>query len=724
MNESNSHCVWESAASEMLQKGELTREAISNTPECVKTGFTALDDLLGGGLMPGLIVLGGSPGLGKSTLALYIAEHVASEGTPVLYYSYEMSHLRIKSKLIACRNFENHRSEKDRLFQAKELFNSEMTGKWGQEKWESFEEAYQAVLKHAENLFIIDCNKREKRYSAEEIAENVKRFINAKGKQPLVIVDYLQILPSDNLKSARSERQTVDDNLDEMSALAEEMNIPIVLISSLSRGNYKKPMQIDAFKDSGGIEYSADVLLGIQFSACHNENGDPVNENEWSLEAEKKRYPRNVEVVILKQRYGSTGEAVPLYYYPQYDAFAPRMGESHQQNVLPEEQIFVKQQEAFEQNSIQIQEDEGGQVKVPGTERTPEASESDKRDGEPEREGAAEREVEYINNTLIANRLRKGEVVPNEWHEDLVLPQMGVFKSAFVKYRITYSGSCENCGMDKPQACKKCDQVKRITGYDCNVADAIFSIFCSGQSRFTLRRLLTVLTGDNKQTLTKPKKEELRRSVEKLRSVQIEIDCTDEMNRRYLNRGIKEASFSGPLLSVTEENGAYSFNSENRSDLKNTMPLYAYAQTATQIITFPADRLQVAADMKSADGTQNQRKLSDTAETITIKRFLLYRLEVIYNKKTDEKAKKNFRTISFEDGTELMKVLDLRKRNYKSTATWNHKRRQVRETVETVLAYFERIGYIDGYESTDKGSLPSFLIREIQENGTDGTHKK
>ena len=73
----------------------------------IKTGFPQLDELLGGGLAPGLVVLGGQPGVGKSTFCLQLAENVAESGIPVLYFSFEMQERQIAAKSISRKLFLN-----------------------------------------------------------------------------------------------------------------------------------------------------------------------------------------------------------------------------------------------------------------------------------------------------------------------------------------------------------------------------------------------------------------------------------------------------------------------------------------------------------------------------------------------------------------------------------------------------------------------------------------
>jgi replicative DNA helicase len=77
---------------------------------------------------------------------------------------------------------------------------------------------------------------------------------------------------------------------------------------------------MQSFKESGGIEYSADVLLGLQLKAVENKDDGKTNSN-FNVEIEKKKEPREVELKVLKNRRGQTGEKIDFYYYPKYNYF-------------------------------------------------------------------------------------------------------------------------------------------------------------------------------------------------------------------------------------------------------------------------------------------------------------------------------------------------------------------------------------------------------------------
>lgn len=285
-----------------------------------KTGFPQLDDILGGGLSPGLTVLGAVTGLGKSTLMLQIAEHIALNKTPVIFFSLEMPRVMIAAKAISRQLFINAGMYERFALSATELVfqNSMLDAKL----WESISGARKAVGRTGENLIIEDSTFQEgsTELSAKRIYDIVSNYIKESNKLPVVVVDYLQILPTDGTNTYGSDKQNVDLSVKWMSKLAHERNIPVVLISSLSRASYDQKVQIDSFKETGGIEYTADVVLGLSFSAAPD---IASRKSTFNMSKEKEKSPRFVEINILKQRYGSSGagSTVKLEYYAKYDYF-------------------------------------------------------------------------------------------------------------------------------------------------------------------------------------------------------------------------------------------------------------------------------------------------------------------------------------------------------------------------------------------------------------------
>lgn len=143
--------------------GLFTREKIEQVYiRRLKTGFPKLDALLGGGLTEGLTVLGAISGLGKSTFALQLAQNVAAEGTPVLFFSLEMSAARIASKAISRQLFLNAKEcgrGEGTLIEADRLLNQEFARDFGK-KWDAIDAARKTVEQETGNLYVIEGGKQ------------------------------------------------------------------------------------------------------------------------------------------------------------------------------------------------------------------------------------------------------------------------------------------------------------------------------------------------------------------------------------------------------------------------------------------------------------------------------------------------------------------------------------------------------------------------------------
>ena len=126
-------------------------------------------------------------------------------------------------------------------------------------------------------------------------------------------------------------KQIVDYNVTQLKRLSRSLELPIFVISSVNRSNYLTPVDFEAFKESGGIEYTADVVWGLQLSAIH----DPIFDKEGKIKEKREKIaeakeamPRDIELVCLKNRYGKSRYAAQFTYYPQYDYFTLARGYS------------------------------------------------------------------------------------------------------------------------------------------------------------------------------------------------------------------------------------------------------------------------------------------------------------------------------------------------------------------------------------------------------------
>lgn len=269
-----------------------------------KTGFHELDMLLGGGMTDGLYILAACPGAGKSTLALQMALQMVSAEEPVIYYSLEMPRERLFVK--AVRQEVLKRGEKNRAYEqvlpdGENVLNKDIMDELVQDpkRWEAFEKAVRETEKNVKNMFVVSPDSGERGITAQNIMDNVEGFVKETGKHPIVIVDYLQFLSSK--ERIGDYRMLVDESVRTFSDLSRSLKIPLLLISSINRVSYRESITLQSLKESGLIEYSADVVLGIE----SDDEQDAV---------------RQVELKILKNRYGSCGD-ISFEFRPAYDFF-------------------------------------------------------------------------------------------------------------------------------------------------------------------------------------------------------------------------------------------------------------------------------------------------------------------------------------------------------------------------------------------------------------------
>ena len=95
--------------------------------------------------------------------------------------------------------------------------------------------------------------------------------------------------------------------------ISRDFKLPMVAVSSLNRMSYGQKISMEAFKESGAIEYSSDVLIGLQLRGAGEAGFDPTEA--------KKKNPREIEAVILKHRNGQVGGKIAFEYYPMFNFF-------------------------------------------------------------------------------------------------------------------------------------------------------------------------------------------------------------------------------------------------------------------------------------------------------------------------------------------------------------------------------------------------------------------
>ena len=255
----------------------------------VKSGYRNLDHATGG-LQPGeLIVIAGRPSMGKTALAMNIAEHAAFEqNLPVLAFSLEMSEAQLTKRIVG---------SVGRIDQSKLR-----DGTLADTDWSRVADTVERM--RGKVIDILDSGID----TIGSIRAIARRAARRHKKLGLIVVDYLQLMSSGNDKDENRNTEITQISRG-LKLLAKEMHCPVIALSQLNRGvenrGDKRPMMSD-LRESGAIEQDADVIMFI------------YRDDYYTKEA--SREPGVAEIIIGKQRDGAT-ETVKLMWRPQYTRF-------------------------------------------------------------------------------------------------------------------------------------------------------------------------------------------------------------------------------------------------------------------------------------------------------------------------------------------------------------------------------------------------------------------
>ena len=280
------------------------------------TGFNRLDRAIK--ITDGLYIIGAISSLGKTTFTLQIADHIAESGRDVIIFSLEMSRKELIDKSICRMIFSDWIQGKSNLLSEESInYQTLNLGQISAPNSLNISGEKLAGLETKTSKYFQTIAKRTSIYESvgnvgvTEIAERVNKYVYYSGNKPLVIIDYLQLLAP--VDPHFTDKQNTDKNVLELKRLSRELEIPIIAISSLNRANYNESINMSAFKESGAIEYSSDVLLGLQLAGA----GD----KDFNVDMATSQEPRQIELKILKNRRGKTGDSINFEYYASRQFF-------------------------------------------------------------------------------------------------------------------------------------------------------------------------------------------------------------------------------------------------------------------------------------------------------------------------------------------------------------------------------------------------------------------
>jgi replicative DNA helicase len=261
----------------------------------ISTGFIELDRMTNGLHPSEMIVIAARPSMGKTALAMNIAEHVAiNSKLPVAVFSLEMSSQQLVQRLLCSRARVN-------LQKVREGFLADR----------DFPSLTAAASKLAEAKIYIDDSAG---LSILELRAKARR-LKAQQDVQLVIVDYLQLLRSTSRRAQDNRQLEISEISAGLKALAKELKIPVIVVAQLNRQPEArtggKPRLSD-LRESGSIEQDAD-LVGLLVRP-------EIYEEDEEARAEKSG---EAELIIAKQRNGPIGE-IPLTFLKEFTRFEDR----------------------------------------------------------------------------------------------------------------------------------------------------------------------------------------------------------------------------------------------------------------------------------------------------------------------------------------------------------------------------------------------------------------
>lgn len=285
----------------------------------IETGHNYLDNVIGGGLYPGLYVIGALSSLGKTTFMLQMTDQLCEQGNDVLFFSLEMSKQELIGRSIS--RLTRH------LNTDKSLYKSEQGITIGN-RYKNYSEAEIKAIEGAKSHYKerigqrLYINEGIGEFGTKEIEARIDKHIRITGKKPIVIIDYLQLLINSTDK-VMADKQATDRNILELKRISRKYNVVIWAISSFNRDSYNRKLNTGAFKESGAIEYSADVVIGLGYLRVEIAETDREGKVKFDISELQNGngqsdidLKREIVLKVLKNRKGRSGKLIRYDYYP------------------------------------------------------------------------------------------------------------------------------------------------------------------------------------------------------------------------------------------------------------------------------------------------------------------------------------------------------------------------------------------------------------------------
>ena len=267
----------------------------------VMSGFTDLDEVLGGIQRSDMVILGARPSLGKSTLALNICLNAAKNGSTAGIFSLEMSREQLGMRILSSEaEVDSHRLRLDLTTFAEQQRIIDSIGQLSD---------LPVYIDDTPNQSMVEMRSKARRLSLEHGLD-------------LLVVDYLQLVEGPRRGYGGNRVQEISEISRSLKALARDLNVALIACSQLSRLVENRPSHrplLSDLRDSGSIEQDADVVMFIHREDLY------TTEEEWEQQRPGQPYPRNVaDIIVAKHRNGPTS-SIQLEFRDnlvRFDSFA------------------------------------------------------------------------------------------------------------------------------------------------------------------------------------------------------------------------------------------------------------------------------------------------------------------------------------------------------------------------------------------------------------------
>ena len=142
-----------------------------------------------------------------------------------------------------------------------------------------------------------------------------------------------------------NDKQTIDRAVLGLKRLSRDYKIPVIAISSFNRQSYKEEVSMASFKESGALEYGSDVLIGLQLQGAGSKNFDEMQQKSISNDMQT---PRRIELKILKNRNGRTGDTINYKFYSAFNFFEEDNNGYKVITINPEKVLKLDELEMFD----------------------------------------------------------------------------------------------------------------------------------------------------------------------------------------------------------------------------------------------------------------------------------------------------------------------------------------------------------------------------------------